>query len=231
MAADNSFPRPESDSIQSAGEWIGVGAEEREKAIRELLDLSDALRPWPSRCLSLSDKIISTHRCLAEAEIPHAIGGAVAVGYYGEPRSTLDIDVNVFVAPNCWPAVRAALDPLDIDLEGEEDLGRVNEVRLDWEPNSLHLFFSSDPLHQRMQEAIREVPFAEGSIPIVAPEHLVIRKALLDRTKDWIDIEQILVATNPLDLGEIEDWLERMVGEDNPRMEKLAEVKAALPLD
>lgn len=82
-----------------------------------------------------------------------------------------------------------------------------------------------------MHEAIRMAPLAEGSIPIVAPEHLVIRKALLDRTKDWIDIEQILVATNPLDLEEIEDWLERMAGQDDPRVKKLGEVKAALSLD
>jgi hypothetical protein len=208
-----------------------VGAKEREKVIRELLELSDALRPWPGRSLSLPDKIVSAHRCLAEAEIPHAVGGAVAVGYYGEPRSTLDIDVNVFVPASSWPEVCAALDPLDIDLGGEEDLKRADEARLDWDPNSLHLFFSSDPLHQRMREAIRKVPFADGSIPIIAPEHLVIRKALLDRTKDWVDIEQILVATAPLDLAETEDWLEQMVGGDDPRMKKLDEVKVALSLD
>jgi len=67
-------------------------------------------------------------------------------------------------------------------------------------------------------------------IPLVAPEHLVIRKAILDRPKDWHDIEQILVATNPLDLEEVESWLKRMVSEDDPRMKKLAEVKAALSL-
>ena len=81
-----------------------------------------------------------------------------------------------------------------------------------------------------MRSHIRFVPFNGDMIPIVAPEHLVVRKALLDRSKDWIDIEQILVATDPLDLGEIEDWLERMVGADNPRMKKLAEVKAELSL-
>jgi hypothetical protein len=53
---------------------------------------------------------------------------------------------------------------------------------------------------------------------------------MFDRPKDWLDIEQILVATEPLDVEEIEDWLERMVGRDNPRMEKLGEVKAGLSL-
>jgi hypothetical protein len=221
-----------SDAARSATEWIGVGAEGREKAIRDLLELSDALRPWPGRRISLPDKVTSVHRFLEEGEIPHAIGGAVAVGYYGEPRSTLDIDVNVFVPADRWPDVKAALDFLEIDLGiGEEDLGRTSEIQLDWDANSLHLFFSSDSLHERMREAIRQVPFNGEAIPIVAPEHLVIRKAVLNRTKDWLDIEQILVATDPLDLREIEDWLERMVGEVDPRTKKLVEVKAALSLD
>lgn len=154
------------------------------------------------------------------------------MGYYGEPRSTLDIDVNVFVPVGRWSDLRAALDSLDIDIEIEEgDLKGTDELRLDWDPNSLHLFFSSDPLHERMSESIRCVPFNGGTIPIVSPEHLVVRKALLDRTKDWLDIEQIFVATSPLAFEEIESWLEQMAGERDPRIEKLCEVKASLSLD
>jgi hypothetical protein len=81
-----------------------------------------------------------------------------------------------------------------------------------------------------MRDHIRYVPFNSDTIPIVAPEHLVLRKALLDRVKDWIDIEQILVATDPLDMAEIEDWLARMVGEGDPRMRKLSQVKSELSL-
>jgi hypothetical protein len=47
-----------------------------------------------------------------------------------------------------------------------------------------------------MPAAVREVPFAEAMIPIVSPEHLIVRKAMLDRSKDWVDVEAILVATD-----------------------------------
>jgi hypothetical protein len=57
------------------------------------------------------------------------------------------------------------------------------------------------------------------------------RKAILDRPKDWHDIEQILVATSPLDLDEIDHWFQRLVGKNDPRVEKLREVKASLSLD
>jgi len=206
--------------------------DDREKVLRELLDLADALRPDPHRRLSLTAKVSAIHQSLREAGISHSIGGAIAVAYYGEPRSTGDIDVNVFVSPSRWPEVREALKPLEIATQVDEgELKQFREMRLKWESNSLHLFFSTDALHQRMSEDLRHVPFSGATIPIISPEHLVVRKAQLDRPKDWLDIEQILVATDPLDLGEIEDWLKKMVGSDNPRMEKLAEIKAGLSLN
>lgn len=216
---------------RSATQWIGVGPEDREKVLRELLDLSDALRPDPHRELTLPEKVSAVHRSLHKAAIPHAIGGAVAVGYYGEPRSTGDIDVNVFVPTDRWPEIRDALNPLSIDTQtGEEEQTRFNEIQLEWDSNFLHLFFSKDALHQRMSEDIRLVPFDGGTIPIVSPEHLVVRKAQLDRTKDWPDVEQILVAAWPLNVGEIETWITRLLGKGDPRMEKLREVMTSLSL-
>lgn len=233
MSADKGFLKLRSDAARDAAEWIGVAADEREKVIRELLTLVDALRPLPPRKISLVDKVSVVHRRLAESEIPHAMGGAIAAGYYGVPPSTLDIDVNVFLPTDCWPTIRGALSGLGLGPEigaNRREIGKAEDLRIEWDPNSLHLFFSCDPLHDQMRSHVRYVPFNGDTVPIVAPEHLVIRKALLDRTKDWLDIEQILVATDPLDLGEVEDWLERMVGADNPRMKKLAEVKAQLSL-
>lgn len=218
-------------AARSATQWIGVGAEEREKALRELLDLADALRPDPGREFSLTEKVSTINRSLREAGIPHAIGGALAVGYYGEPRSTGDIDVNVFASSDRWSEIRDALKPLKIDTQVDEaELKRFNEIQLEWESNLLHLFFSADALHQRMSENIRLVPFDGATIPIVSPEHLVVRKAQLDRTKDWPDIEQILVAAWPLDFEEIETWLTRLIGDGDPRLEKLREVKSSLSL-
>jgi len=233
VAADKDILSLTPDIARDATEWIGVGAINREKVIRELLGLTDALRPYPPREISLVDKVSAVHQRLNESEVPHAIGGALAVGYYGVPRSTLDIDLNVYLPTDRWPTIRDALSELGLGPEIEvdrRDLGKAEDLRIEWDPNSLHLFFSCDPLHDQMSRRIRYVPFNGSRIPIVAPEHLVIRKALLDRIKDWIDIEQILVATDPFDLGEVEDWLKRMVGAENPPMKKLAQVKAELSL-
>ncbi|HET7509678.1 MAG TPA: hypothetical protein VFJ65_05445 [Solirubrobacterales bacterium] len=181
---------------------------------------------------SLPNKVTAIHRALTAAKVPHAIGGALALAYYAEPRTTIDVDVNVFVPTERWPDVRDALAPLGVNVDvDEEELSRDGQVRIWWDRNPVDLFFSYDPFHDEMRRSARRVPFADETIPILSPEHLAVCKAMFDRPKDWIDIEQILVATDPLDLGEIETWLGRMVGSDDPRVKKLDEVKAALSLD
>jgi hypothetical protein len=183
-------------------EWIGASARERGAALVDLLATADAL---PQGAPLSAESVLTVDQALQRAEIPHAIGGGLALSYYGEPRMTMDIDVNVFVPPTRRPEVEHALGPLGHD-------------------NPVHLFFSEDALHEAMPAAVRCVPLADGTIPIVSPEHLIIRKAMLDRPKDWLDIEAILVAETPLDLKEIRTWLARLAGRDDPRLTKLHEM-------
>lgn len=186
----------------------------------------------PDSAPSLPEKVVAIHESLAAAKVPHAIGGALALAYYAEPRATVDVDINVFVSTKRWPDVRDALAPLGIDVELDvAELERDGQARLWWDRNPVDLFFSYDPFHDEMKRRARRVPFGGTTIPILAPEHLAVCKAMFDRTKDWLDIEQILVATTPLDVAEIESWLERMVGSEDPRMQKLEEIKTALAFD
>ncbi|HEY8083396.1 MAG TPA: hypothetical protein VIE64_07570 [Solirubrobacterales bacterium] len=182
---------------------------------------------------SLPDKVISIHERLTTAEIPHAIGGALALAYYAEPRATIDIDLNIFVPAERWQEVVDALAPLGVNAEDldSEALLRDGQCRLWWGDNPVDLFFAYDPIHEAMRKASRQVPFAETTLPILSPEHLTVCKAMFDRPKDWLDIEQILVATDELDLAEIEGWLKKMVGGQDHRMRRLEELKVALSIE
>lgn len=181
---------------------------------------------------SLSEKVLAIHAALAAIRIPHAIGGALALAYYAEPRATVDVDINVFVPVDRWPEVRDALEPLGVDTSADEKaLQRDGQLRLWWGRNPVDLFFSYDPFHEEMRRAARRVPFAGETIPILAPEHLAVCKAMFDRPKDWIDIEQMVVATDPFDLPEVEAWLEAMAGKDNGRLVRLREILTRLGRD
>jgi hypothetical protein len=179
----------------------------------------------------LSDMVVAIDRALAAGKIPHAIGGAIAYAYYAEPRVTIDVDVNVFVPTDRWPDVRAALEKIGVDIAANDTaLVRDGQVRLWWGRIAVDLFFSYDPFHDEMAGAIRRVPFGDTRIPILAPEHLAICKAVFDRPKDWLDLEAMLAFTEPLDVDAIRSWLTRMVGPDDERLEKLEALVARLEL-
>jgi hypothetical protein len=176
---------------------------------------------------SLPDKVTAIHEQFGATRIPHAIGGALALAYYAEPRATIDIDVNVFVSADRWKDVVDALAALGVNDSKLDPaaLQRDGQCRLWWGDNPVDLFFANAEIHEEMRKRIRRVPFAERTIPILAPEHLAVCKAMLDRPKDWIDIEQMLIVTDDLDVSEIEGWLEPMVGEDDARLERLRQIR------
>jgi hypothetical protein len=88
--------------------------------------------------------------------------------------------------------VREALAPLWDDAE-----------------HPIHLFFSCDALHNEMPRKTRQVLLDGETIPLVSPEHLIVRKSLLDRSKDRRDIEAILAATS-VDQAEIHYWVRQL---------------------
>ncbi|MBS1883950.1 MAG: hypothetical protein JSS97_13460 [Actinobacteria bacterium] len=179
----------------------------------------------------MSDMVVAIDRALVAAKIPHAIGGAIAYAYYAEPRVTIDVDVNVFIPTDRWSEVKVALETLGIDVAADESaLARDGQVRLWWGRIAVDLFFSYDPFHDEMKGAIRQVPFGDVRIPILAPEHLAICKALFDRPKDWLDLEGMLIVSESLDLDEIRSWLSRMVGPGDERLEKLDALVTRLEL-
>lgn len=170
---------------------------------------------------SLPDKITAIHGALKKAKIAHAFGGALALAYYAEPRSTIDIDLNVFIPPKHYQSLRQALDPLGVAGEvSQESLQRDGQCRLYWDRTALDLFFAYDELHEAMRHATRLVPFGDIKLPILAPEHLVVCKAVFSRPKDWLDIEQVLVCTEDFDIDDVEQWLQRIVGKADQRAKK-----------
>jgi hypothetical protein len=178
----------------------------------------------------LPDKVIAIHEALRTARISHAVGGALALAYYAEPRATIDIDLNLFVPATRWREVVDVFEQLgvkadDLDVPALEGDG---QCRLWWGDNPVDLFFAYDPIHRAMQKEARRVPFEGAMLPILAPEHLAVCKAMFDRRKDWLDIEKMLIANDDFDLAAVEAWLNRMVGEDDPRLERLDEVRASL---
>jgi hypothetical protein len=173
----------------------------------------------------LGDKLLAIHHAFDAARIPHAIGGAIALGYCVlEPRGTRDVDVNVFVGPERAKEVFAAL-PEGVEFSGLslEQMERDGQVRLWWMTTPVDLFLSVLPFHDDVAVHVRVVPFEGHTIPVLGCTGLAVFKAMFDRGKDWVDIEA-MVEARAVDLDEARRWVVEMVGED-ARVEKLAALR------
>lgn len=163
-------------------------------------------------------KVVALAEALDESKIPWAIGGAIALIYYGTPRATSDIDLNVFIAPSDFGWLTSALEPLGVDVSVDTAaLERSGQCRVKWGRTPIDLFMANMEFHQVMRADVRRVPFGDATIRVLSPEHLLICKALFDRPKDWIDIEQVVLTMPELDSAEVSDWLGRLVGKRDQR--------------
>jgi hypothetical protein len=161
---------------------------------------------------SLGERLLALHDALEQAQLPHAIGGAIALGYCTlEPRGTRDLDVNVFVRPDrvkVFAALPAGVTFSGLNLEQAE---RDGQVRLWWEDTPIDLFFSVLPFHEEVQRDVRQVPFEGRTIPVVGCTALAVFKAIFDRSRDWADIEA-MVEARTIDLDGAISWVADMTG-------------------
>jgi hypothetical protein len=173
--------------------------------------------------LTLAERVLALDHALAP--VPHAFGGALALAYYAEPRATIDIDINLFVAPDRYPDVADALRELGVDVDRadvSETVARDGQVRVMWDDTPVDLFFAYDAFHDAAARATRTVPFGDAAIPILAGTHLMVCKAVFDRPKDWVDIDAMLDANAPIDTAEVLRWVGRIAGDTDPRYERSA---------
>lgn len=179
----------------------------------------------------LDEKILAISRHLAEHEIPHAFGGALSLAYYGTPRGTQDIDINVFVAADDADRILDLLAPLGVDRGTELErarLRREGQIRLYWDRTPLDLFFSYDPLHAACHERRRAVPFGDVDIEILSAEDLIIFKVIFDRPKDWDDVAEVLYAlAGDFDASYALNWLRRILDADDARLARFEQALAS----
>ncbi|MBM3683668.1 MAG: hypothetical protein FJW83_03855 [Actinobacteria bacterium] len=172
---------------------------------------------------SLVDRVRAIAAALDDAAIEWAIGGALALAYATEePRGTRDIDVNVFVEASDAARVFTAL-PAGV-VYGEADVRAAladDQVRLWWDDTPIDVFFAASPFHLEVATRRRTVPFAGSSIRILAPEDLAVFKAMFDRPKDWVDIDE-MAASGTLDRAVCTQRLAVLLGPDDPRVARIA---------
>ena len=158
---------------------------------------------------------------LRSARIEHAVDGALALGFYAEPRGTYDLDLNIFVASE---EAETALNVLrgggvEIGEDAAHVVAERGDLFLAHGGCRLDLFFNSIPLQLRAARRTRTVSLLGESIPILSPEDLIVLKLLFNRHKDIVDIEHVVAAVGEkLDREYVRGAIIECVGEGDPRL-------------
>lgn len=177
--------------------------------------------PW-------GEKIVRLHDSLTAQGIPYAFGGAIALNYHREPRSTLDIDINVFLPPDSDEIVLTLLRGLDPSIDTttvQQEIRETGQARALWGSTFVDLFFANTDLHTSMAQRVAREPFADGEINVLSIEDLLICKALFDRPKDWLDIDAVAqTRRDALDRAYITTWLTQFVADDDHRLDRLRQI-------
>jgi hypothetical protein len=174
----------------------------------------------------LVGRIVAVHEMLDSMRVPHQFGGAIALAWYRSPRATTDIDLNITAPPEGAAPVLGALEHLGVTVTAEDRaaVGREGQARLDWAGSYLDVFFATLPLHMEMADRARQVDFTGIQIPLLAPEHLVVCKAVFDRPKDWLDIEAMVAWGTDIDARAALDWVGEILGTDAGPYQRLVRI-------
>jgi hypothetical protein len=171
---------------------------------------------------ALADRLLAIHGALLSAGLPHAFGGAIALAYCtGEPRATIDLDINIFLPHERAAESLAALPhEVKVTAANHRELASAGQTRTWWDTTPVDLFFNTHPFHTVAASRVRQVPFAGQSIPVLDCTSLAVFKAMFNRTKDWADLEAMADA-GQLDVVAVGAFLSDLVGDD-PRLARLA---------
>jgi hypothetical protein len=174
---------------------------------------------------SLIERLIAVHDALDEAKLPHAIGGAIALGYcIQEPRGTRDLDINIFVTRARADDVFAALpEGITVTLANIEQVQRDGQTRLMWDDMPVDIFLNVLPFHDDVATGVRTVVLAGRTIPVLDCGALTVFKAMFDRSKDWVDIEA-MVEHGSIDVQRTAGRIAGLDGPDSRRAKRLRDL-------
>jgi hypothetical protein len=168
------------------------------------------------------DAVVELHDGLEGAGIAHAFGGAFALLWCtGEPRTTVDIDLNVFVPPAEHPRVLGAL-PAEVEVTDadREALAGVGQRRLYFDRIPVDLFFDTTGFHTDLRLHVAHHELGGRSLPFLGCNDLAVFKAFFNRRKDWADLEE-MVRAGRLDVAYVTGVLAEYLGLEDERVRAL----------
>jgi hypothetical protein len=166
---------------------------------------------------------------LDEDGLPYAFGGALALGAWGVPRTTTDVDIAVFVAEleldKLLDSVERAGAMVDRSA-ARRSVARTGFFVAQLGRTRIDLFIAHHPWHADMRTRRQLLPTPDGKPRwFVSLEDTALAKLLYARPKDIQDLERLFaVQRSRLDLAYLRRWLAAMVPAQDKRSATLEDL-------
>jgi hypothetical protein len=152
----------------------------------------------------------------------YALGGAIALGFWGLPRSTVDVDVTVYLPPDRPSECIWVLQEVGCEFsatEARESICENGFCRVAFSGLNVDVFLPIVPFYEAAHTRRKRVMLGEKQVLIWDAETLAVFKMMFFRRKDLADVEQILRAQGAaFDHNWVRDRLEEMYGAGDPRI-------------
>jgi hypothetical protein len=147
--------------------------------------------------------------------VAYMLVGAVAVGVWGRPRATADIDVTVLVDEPGLDALARSTGPLGFAMDEQwlewNPLLRGTHARVTTAEVAVDIMRPRDPHEVRAIERRRQVSIGERRLWFAAPDDLILMKLKAGRPRDFEDALGVLFAQRAvLDQTHLADWAGRL---------------------
>jgi hypothetical protein len=167
--------------------------------------------------------------------LDYALGGAIALGYWGAPRGTIDVDVTIYVPIDRPMDCARLLGELGCDLSARDaaaSLGEHGFCRVSLAGVRVDVFLPLVPFYEAARGRRRRVELADQPVMVWDAESLAVFKMMFFRRKDLADVEQILRAQGArFDRLWVREQLAGMYGPRDPRLSQWDELTEEVPVE
>ena len=167
---------------------------------------------------------------LERARCDYALGGAIALSCWAEPRGTVDVDVSRYLPVNDLGQTIATLHNVGAEFsstEARESLTTHGFCRVEFQGRRLDVFLPISVIYEMARPRRQRRQIGPREAYVWDAETLCVFKMMFFRRKDLADVEAILRTQGAaLDRAWVEAALLDLYGQRDPRISQWRELVA-----